>query len=144
MYKRSGLCANFQFFGAAFIQMRLLLKGQCHDIQWFFFLCFFCTSKTWRLLQMSRTSDHDSSVRRTSSFTAQAESSNCRFPPSNCCFPWPCLAATHIFSHTTWLPKITDYRDTATVKGGLYAKFWVRLTQWLTGLTRWLTDWLDD
>ena len=33
----------------------LLLKGQCHDIQWFFAL--FCASKKWRLLaQVSRTS----------------------------------------------------------------------------------------
>ena len=32
------------------------LKGQCHDIQWFFWR--FCTSKKWRLLaQGSRTSD---------------------------------------------------------------------------------------
>ena len=32
------------------------LKGQCHDVQWFFAL--FCASKKWRLLaQVSRTSD---------------------------------------------------------------------------------------
>ena len=38
------------------------LKGQCHDVQWFFAL-FFCASKKWWLFaQMSRTSYHDSSV----------------------------------------------------------------------------------
>ena len=35
------------------------LKGQFHEILWFFAL-FFCSSKQWRLLaQTSRTSDHD-------------------------------------------------------------------------------------
>ena len=53
-------------------------KGQCHDMQWYFAL--FCASKKWRLLaQVSRTSDHDSSVSRAKSFTAQDESSKNRF-----------------------------------------------------------------
>ena len=89
-----------------FVSM-ILLKGQCHDIQWFFAL--FCASKQWRLLaQMLRTSDHDSSVSRANNFTAQAKSSKYRSPR-----PRPYLVAAIIFPHTTWLPKITDYRDTA-------------------------------
>ena len=70
------------------------------------FFVLFCASKQWRLLaQMSRTSDHDSSVSRANNFTAQAESSKYHFPR-------PCLVAAIIFPHTKWLPKITDYRDT--------------------------------
>ena len=79
------------------LKLILTLKGQCHDIQWF--LRFFCASKQWRLLaQMSRTSDHDSSVSRANNFTAQAESSKYRFPR-------PCPVAAIIFPHTKWLPK---------------------------------------
>ena len=37
------------------------------------------------------------------------------FSSSNCRFPRPCLVAAIIFSHTKWLPKITDYRDTAAL-----------------------------
>ena len=37
------------------------------------------------------------------------------FSSSNCCFPRPCLVAAIIFPHTKWLPKITDYRDTAAL-----------------------------
>ena len=57
---------------------------------------------------MSRTSDHDSLVSRENNFTAQAESSNYRFPR-------PCLVAAVLF-HTKWPPKITDYRDTAALR----------------------------
>ena len=88
------------------------LKGQCHDIQWFFILFFCVRGKKWRLLtQVSWTSHHDSSVSRTNSFTGQAES----FSSSNCRFPRPCLVAAISFPHTKWLPKITDYRDTAAL-----------------------------
>ena len=47
-----------------------------------------------------------SSVSHANSFTAQTESSKCRFPRL---YP----VAAIIFPHTKWLPKITDYRDTA-------------------------------
>ena len=57
---------------------------------------------------MSRTSDHGSSSSRANNFTAQAESSKYRFPR-------PYLVAAIIFPHTKWLPKITDYRDTAAL-----------------------------
>ena len=50
-----------------------------------------------------------SSVGRANSFTAPAESSNCRFPR-------PGLVAAIIFPHTKWLPKITDYRDIAVLR----------------------------
>ena len=48
------------------------------------FLCtFFWREKKWRLIaQVSRTSDHDSSVCRANSFALQDESSKCRFPRS--------------------------------------------------------------
>ena len=49
-----------------------------------------------------------SSVSRANRFTAQTESSKCRFPRL-------CLAAAIIFPHTKWLPKITDYHDTAAL-----------------------------
>ena len=52
------------------------------------------------------------SVSRANSFTAQAVSSKCHF----CRFPRPSLVAAIIFPHTKWLPKITDYRDTAALK----------------------------
>ena len=72
------------------------------------FLSFFWQQQ-WRLLeQMSRTSDHGSSVSRANNFTALAKSSKYRFPR-------PCLVAAVNFPHTKWLPKITDYRDTATL-----------------------------
>ena len=94
------------------------LKGQCHDIQWFFAL-FFCVSKQWWLLaQMSQTSDHGSLVSRANNFTAQARSSKYRFLR-------PCLVAAIIFPHTKWLPKITDYRDTAALRQDpLDLSFW--------------------
>ena len=47
-------------------------------------------------------------VSRANNFTAQTESSKYRFPR-------PCLVAAIIFPHTKWLPKITDYRDTAAL-----------------------------
>ena len=51
------------------------LKGECHEIQWFF-----CASKKWRLLaQVSRTSDHISLVSRANSFTAQLGRENVVF-----------------------------------------------------------------
>ena len=43
-------------------------------------------------------------------FTGQANSSKYRFLR-------PCLVAAIIFPNTKWLPKITDYRDTAALKG---------------------------
>ena len=75
------------------------------------FLRFFLREQTMvtARAQMSRTSDHDSSVSRANNFTAQAESSKYRFPR-----PW--LVAAISFPHTKWLPKITDYRDTAALK----------------------------
>ena len=46
-------------------------------------LRFFLPEKKWRLLaQVSLTSHHDSSVSRANRFTAQDESSKCRFPRS--------------------------------------------------------------
>ena len=51
-------------------------------------------------------------VSRANSFTAQAVS-------SNCCFPRPSLVAAIVFPHTKWLPKITDYCDTAALKNVL-------------------------
>ena len=38
------------------------------------------------------------------------------FSSSNCRFPRPSLVAAIIFPHTKWLPKITDYRDTAALR----------------------------
>ena len=38
------------------------------------------------------------------------------FSSSNRRFPRPCLVAAIIFPHTKWLPKITDYRDTAALR----------------------------
>ena len=74
------------------------LKGQCDDIQWFFWA--FLREEKWRLLtQMSRTSDHDSSASRANNFTAQAESRNCRFPQAIVIFRglalWPPLFFPH-------------------------------------------------
>ena len=37
------------------------------------------------------------------------------FSSRKCRFPWPSLVAAIIFPHTKWLPKITDYRDTAAL-----------------------------
>ena len=79
--------------------------------------CAFLHEQKWRLqAQVSRRSDHDSSVSRATNCTAQAESSNCRFPRAIVVFRgrdlWPPL----FFPHTKWLPKITDYRDTAVLK----------------------------
>ena len=69
----------------------------------------FCASKKWLLLaQMSWTSA------RSASFTIPAEWRKCRFPRSFVVFSglalWPPL-----FSNTKWLPKITNYRDTAAL-----------------------------
>ena len=81
---------------------------------WVIFCAFFCASKKLRLLaQVSRTSDHVRSVSHAKSFTAQAESSKCRFSRSY--VNLPCLVAAIIFPHTKWLSKITDYRDTAAL-----------------------------
>ena len=92
------------------------VKVQCHDIQWYFAL--FCAGKKWRqLAQVSRTSDHDSSVSRANSFNVQAESRKCRFPRAIVVF-FALPSGRHYFSHTKWLPKITDYRDTAALRSG--------------------------
>ena len=37
------------------------------------------------------------------------------FSSRKCCFPRPSLVAAIIFPHAKWLPKITDYRDTAAL-----------------------------
>ena len=37
------------------------------------------------------------------------------FSSRKCRFPWPSVVAAIIFPHTKWLPKITDYRDTAAL-----------------------------
>ena len=74
-------------------------------------------------------SDHDSSVSRANNFTAQAESCKCRFPPENVVLPQPSLAASIIFPHTKWLPKITDYRDTAALSCEIQAVLWVDFQQ---------------
>ena len=37
------------------------------------------------------------------------------FSSRKCCFPRPSLVAAIIFPHTKWLPKITDYHDTAAL-----------------------------
>ena len=80
------------------------LKGQCHDIQWFFALVL-----REQKMATARASVADiSSVCRANSFIAPAESSNCRFLQ-------PCLVAAINFPHTKWLPKLTDYRDTAAL-----------------------------
>ena len=65
------------------------------------FCAFFCATKEWRLLeQVSRTSDHDSSVSHANDFTAQAESRKCRFPRAiHYGFPRPCLVAAIISPH---------------------------------------------
>ena len=42
-------------------------------------------------------------------------------------FPRPCLVAAIIFPHTKWLPKITDYRDTAALKFSLFDCCWIQL-----------------
>ena len=61
-----------------------------------------------RLLeQVSRTSDHDSSVIRANSFAGQDWSSKCRFP-------WSCLVATIIFFPYKMAEKIKDYTDITT------------------------------
>ena len=49
------------------------------------------------------------------------------FSSSNCRFPRPCLVAAIIFPHTKWLPKITDYRDTAALKFSLFDCCWIQL-----------------
>ena len=57
-----------------------------------------------------------SSVSRVNSFTAQTESSKCRFLrllPSG----------RHYFPHTKWLPKINDYRATAALNISLQIFF---------------------
>ena len=80
------------------------------------FFTLFCARKNWRLLtQVSRTAHHDSSVSRANSFTGQAESRKCRFPRGTVVFRGLALWLPIIFPHTKWLPKITDYRDTAAL-----------------------------
>ena len=71
----------------------------------------FCTLLREQNMATARASVTDiSSVSRGNSCTAPAESNNCRFPR-------PGLVAAIIFPHTKWLPKITDYRDTAALRG---------------------------
>ena len=87
---------------------------QCHDIQWYFAL--FCASKKWRLLaQVSRTSDHDSSVQPREELHRPKRVEQKSFSSRKCRFPRPSLVAAIIFPHKKWLPKITDYRDTAAL-----------------------------
>ena len=87
------------------------------------FCAFFLREEKWRLFtQVSRTSDHDSSVSGANSFTAQTESRKCRFPRVNSRFPRPCLVAAIIFPHTKWLPKITAYRDTVALMDTPYSR----------------------
>ena len=57
----------------------ILFKGAVSRYSVIF--CAFLRGQKWRLLaQVSRTSDHDSSVSRANSFIVQAESRKCRFP----------------------------------------------------------------
>ena len=88
----------FFFFFTTRYKERTLLKGQCHDIQWFF-----CALLREQKMAAACASIADiSSVSRANSFTAQTKSSTCRFPRL-------CLVAAIIFPHTKWLPKITFF-----------------------------------
>ena len=62
-----------------------------------------------------QTCHHDSSAGSTNNFTAEAESRKCRFPRA-IVISAALRCGRHYFSHTKWLPKITDYRDTAALK----------------------------
>ena len=64
---------------------------------------------------MSRTSHHDSLVSRANSFSAQAESRKCCFL-EKLSFSAGLPCGRHYFPHIKWLPKITDYRDTAALR----------------------------
>ena len=94
-------------------------QWQCHDIQWSWFFCPFLHSEKvataharvaditpWQVGQPCEQLHQPSWVQKMS------------FSSSNC--------GRHIFSHTKWLPKITDYRDTAT-NGNRKKRLCVRL-----------------
>ena len=108
------------------------LKGQCHDIQWYFAL--FCASKKWRLLaQVSRTSDHDMLDQPREELHRLRRVEQKSFSSRKCHFPRPSLVAAIIFPHTKWLPKITDYRDTAALKRQCHDNNWWFLSAILWG-----------
>ena len=90
------------------------LKGQCHDIQWFF-----CAFLPEEKMATAHASVADITPWQLGQPRAQLHPPSCvekmSFSSSNCRFPRPCLVAAIIFSHTKWLPKITDYRDTAAL-----------------------------
>ena len=88
------------------------LKGQCHDIQCRIFCTFFarakngCCSRKCRGYQLGQ-------PRKQLHRPSRVE--HMSFSSSNCHFPRPSLVAAIIFPNTKWLPKITDYRDTAAL-----------------------------
>ena len=91
-------------------------KGQCHD-HWFFALfsheqkmatahASVADIRPWQLGK-----SHEQFHRPSSAEQMAFTSSN-----PHCCFLRPCLVAAIIFPHTKWLPKITNYCDTAALK----------------------------
>ena len=88
------------------------LKGQCHDVRWFFALFFFAQAKNgnWpckcRGHQMMTAWPREQLHRP--SWVEQMS-----FSSSKCHFLWPCLVAAIIFPPHKMPAKITHYRDTA-------------------------------
>ena len=80
----------------------------------------FCASFAWVKMATARASVADIRPYQLGQPREQlhcpAESRKCRFPSRKCRFPGPSLVATIIFPHTKWLPKITDFPDTAALR----------------------------
>ena len=85
------------------------LKGQRHDIQWFF-----CAFLREQKMATARASVADiSSVCHANSFTAPAESRKCRFPQAIVVFRGLALWPPLLFPTQNGCQKITNYHDTA-------------------------------
>ena len=96
-------------FTAAFVYFKGAVPRSQYSV---IFCAFFARAKKWLLLaQVSWTSAR--SAARTAS-PPQLGRANVIFL-EQLSFSRPCLVAAIIFPHTKWLPKITDYRDTAAL-----------------------------
>ena len=103
MLKRSS-CLAFRSF---------VLKGQCHDIQWFFAL--FCTRKNGDCSRKCR--GHWTITARSGAPTPSPPKLSRKnvFFLEQLSFSAALPCARHYFPHTKWLSKIADYRDTAAL-----------------------------
>ena len=87
------------------------LKGQCHEIQWFF-----ARVKNGDCSRKCR--GHQTISARSAVRTASPPSwvEKMSFSSRKCRFPRPSLVTAIIFPDTKWLTEIPDYRDTAALK----------------------------